>query len=84
MGPERFDGPEEPMSAAATESRTIHIPEDVAKALEARIHGSGFTSVDEFATFVLARLSERPAVEPFSEEDEKRLRERLRSLGYID
>jgi hypothetical protein len=72
------------MSVAVAKSRTIEIPEEIAKALEARIHGSGFASVDAFVSFVLARLSEQPSSEPFSEEDEKRLRERLRSLGYID
>jgi Arc/MetJ-type ribon-helix-helix transcriptional regulator len=65
-------------------ARTIRIPEEVAKAMEARIEGSGFANVDDFVSFVLARLSEQPAGEPFSEEDERRLRERLRSLGYID
>ncbi len=64
--------------------RSVRIPEEVAKALESRIAGSGFATVDEFVAFVLARLSERPAEEPFSEDEERRLRERLRSLGYID
>jgi Arc/MetJ-type ribon-helix-helix transcriptional regulator len=65
-------------------TRTVQIPEEVAKAMEARIEGSAFSSVDEFVSFVLARLSEQSGTVPFSEEDERRLRERLRSLGYID
>jgi hypothetical protein len=64
--------------------RTIAIPEDLAQGLEARIRGSGFSSVEAFVEFVLARLLETPSKIPFSEEDEQRLRERLRSLGYID
>ncbi|HEV2428267.1 MAG TPA: CopG family transcriptional regulator [Thermoplasmata archaeon] len=64
--------------------RTIRIPEDVAKGIEARIRTSGFDSVDTFVAFVLARLLESHSDQPFSEEDERRLRERLRSLGYID
>ncbi len=71
-----------PPSPPAT--RTVQIPEEVARAMEARIAGSGFRTVDEFVSFVLARLAEQPGSEPFSADDERSLRERLRSLGYID
>jgi Arc/MetJ-type ribon-helix-helix transcriptional regulator len=64
--------------------RTLRIPEDVAAALEERIRGSSFKSVDDFVNFVLARLLEQSSESAFSEEDEKALKERLRSLGYID
>ncbi|MGA8302092.1 MAG: CopG family transcriptional regulator [Thermoplasmata archaeon] len=64
--------------------RVVRLPEEVARDVEERIAGSSFGSVDAFVTFVLARLLERPAETPFSEEDEKALKERLRSLGYID
>jgi Arc/MetJ-type ribon-helix-helix transcriptional regulator len=62
----------------------VRLPEEVARALEQRIQGSSFASVDEFVTFVLARLLERTSETVFSEEDERLLKERLRSLGYID
>ncbi|MGP8078510.1 MAG: CopG family transcriptional regulator [Thermoplasmata archaeon] len=62
----------------------IRLPEEIARGIEGRIRGTGFGSVDAFVTFVLARLLEAPSHEGFSEEDERRLRERLRSLGYID
>ena len=64
--------------------RSLSIPEETAAGIEARIRGSGFRSVDAFVAFVLARLLERSGEVPFSEEDERRLKERLRSLGYID
>jgi len=63
---------------------TVRLPVEVARGIEARIQGTGFRSVEEFVTFVLARLLESPTGEGFSEEDERKLRERLRSLGYID
>ncbi|MCI4348710.1 MAG: CopG family transcriptional regulator [Thermoplasmata archaeon] len=72
------------MAAGVPKGRRLEIPEDTARAIEERIHGSGFTSIDTFVTFVLARLLEKRSEQPFSEEDERRLRERLRSLGYID
>jgi hypothetical protein len=68
----------------APEERTLRIPTELAEQLQRRIEGSGFSTIDEFAAFVLARLLEEPATEPFSEEEERRVRERLRSLGYID
>jgi hypothetical protein len=70
--------------AATNGGRSVHIPEEVARRLEHRIAGSGFRDLDAYVGFVLARLLEVPSKEPFSEEDERRLRERLRSLGYID
>ncbi|MHB8352559.1 MAG: CopG family transcriptional regulator [Thermoplasmata archaeon] len=72
------------MTEELSEPRHIEIPADLAEALERRIEGTGFPSVDAFVGFVLARLCEETATEPFSEEEERRLRERLRSLGYID
>jgi hypothetical protein len=78
--PERTDPP----AAAAAPTRSVRIPEEVAATLEQRMRGSSFSSLDEFVTFVLARVAESPSEMPFSEEEEKRLKERLRSLGYID
>jgi hypothetical protein len=73
-----------PESAKPGRTRTIELPEDLAAAIAARLEGSAFESVDAFVAFVLARLLDRPGDTPFSEEDERFLRERLRSLGYID
>ncbi|HTT14209.1 MAG TPA: CopG family transcriptional regulator [Thermoplasmata archaeon] len=74
------------MSDAATPTplRTVRIPEEVVRALERRMRGSSFESVDAFVAFVLARLAEEPGAGAFSAEDEQHLKERLRSLGYID
>jgi len=73
-------GPADP----SARDRTIHLSDDVVRAIEERIRGTGFESVDAYVEFVLARLLERPGEGAFSEEDERNLRERLRSLGYID
>jgi hypothetical protein len=64
--------------------REVRVPEPLARALEARLEGTGFASLEEFLGYVLARLAESTDPTPFSEEEEQRLRERLRSLGYID
>jgi hypothetical protein len=72
------------MDEAAAGGRIVRLPEELATAIERRIEGTGFPSVEAFVAYVAARLAEEPAGEPFSEEEERRLRERLRSLGYID
>ncbi len=64
--------------------RTVKIPEEIARRLEERLKGSAFDSIDAFVGFVLGRLLEEPGGPGFSEEDERALKERLRSLGYID
>lgn len=64
--------------------RNVELPEELAQAIAARIRGSSFESVDAFVTFVLARLMEETNGGTFSEEDERLLKDRLRSLGYID
>lgn len=73
-----------PLPPEPSPQRTIRIPEELAKEIEARIRPSGFESADAFVSYVLARLIEQRSEEPFSAEDEAKLRERLRSLGYID
>lgn len=72
------------MGPSSAPKRAIHLSEEVARGLDARRQGSSFPDLDAYVEFVLARLLDEPSSEPFSEEDERRLRERLRSLGYID
>jgi hypothetical protein len=72
------------MTTPTAKRRTITIPEEVAQGIDERIRKTGFASTDAFVEFVLARLLESGGEIPFSEEDERRLKERLRSLGYID
>lgn len=64
--------------------RSVELPEELVAALEGRFHGTSFESVDAFIAFVLARLLDEPGTTGFSEEEERSLKERLRSLGYID
>ncbi len=77
-------GPMAPPDLTDPKMRALRIPEETVVALEARMKGSSFPTVDEFAAFVLARLLEQSGEPGFSEEDERALKERLRSLGYID
>lgn len=64
----------------------VQLPKELRDRIEARIRGTGFSSVDDFVAFVLARLTEAPPEggEPLSAKDEARVKQRLRALGYID
>jgi Arc/MetJ-type ribon-helix-helix transcriptional regulator len=71
-------------SIPSSPSRSLKIPEEVARQMERKLASTSFASLDDFVAFVLARLAESPSETPFSEEEERQLRERLKSLGYID
>jgi len=72
----------DPPSAGAM--RSVKLPAEIVAALEERCRGTSFESVDAFIAFVLSRLLEEPGTTGFTEEEERTLKERLRSLGYID
>ena len=66
---------------------TISIPTPLAEKIKKRIEGTGFTSVSTFITYVLSEVlsnSEKDNEEEFSKEDEERVKDRLRALGYLD
>jgi Arc/MetJ-type ribon-helix-helix transcriptional regulator len=65
---------------------TVSIPTPLFKKVEERIEGTGFTSVSGYVTYVLREVvsEEEEGTEPFTKEDEERVKERLRALGYID
>jgi Arc/MetJ-type ribon-helix-helix transcriptional regulator len=65
---------------------TVSIPTPLFKKIEERIKGTGFTSVSGYVTYVLREVisEEEEGTEPFTKEDEERVKERLRALGYID
>jgi len=65
---------------------TVSIPTPLFKKVEERIRGTGFTSVSSYVAYVLREVvsEEESEAEPFSKEDEQRVKERLRALGYLD
>lgn len=66
---------------------TISIPTPLAEKIKKRIKGTGFTSLSSYVTYVLREVIsgiEEESNEAFSKDDEKRVKDRLRSLGYLD
>ncbi len=68
---------------------TISIPTRLADKIKKRIEKTGFHSLSAYVTYVLREVissveEEEAEEEPFSKEDEEKIKERLRSLGYLD
>ncbi|RLI90305.1 MAG: CopG family transcriptional regulator [Candidatus Altiarchaeales archaeon] len=66
---------------------TVSIPMPLAEKIKERIKGTGFTSVSDYVTFVLREVlsgEEEEEREPFTKEDEEKVKERLRALGYLE
>ncbi len=66
---------------------TISIPTPLAEKIKKRIEGTGFTSLSSYVTYVLREVisgMEEESEEAFSKEDEEKVKERLRALGYLD
>lgn len=63
----------------------IPIPKPLYNKIEERIEGTEFTSVTDYVTYVLEQVVSETEEEKevYSEEDERKIKERLRSLGYL-
>jgi len=68
------------------EFTTVSIPTSLYKKIEEKIKGSEISSVSSYVTKVLrGSLSQEQKIEEvFSKEDEEKVKERLKALGYID
>jgi hypothetical protein len=68
----------------------IEIDNKIIELFKIRVESNDeFSSVEEYVNFVLDQVAERLKDElksdnSYSEEDEKKVKERLRSLGYLD
>ncbi len=65
---------------------TISIPTPLAEKIRKRIEGTGFHSLSSYVTYVLREVlsGTEEEEEAFSKEDEEKVKERLRALGYLD
>lgn len=68
------------------EFTSISIPTSLYKKIEEKIKGTEFTSVSSYVTKVLREklAQEEKSVEVFTPEEEEKIKERLKALGYID
>ncbi|TRZ90275.1 CopG family transcriptional regulator [bacterium] len=70
------------------EFTTVSIPTSLHKKIEEAIRGTEIGSVSAYIVKVvresLSKEKEQEAKEVFSREDEEKVKERLKALGYID
>lgn len=70
---------------------TISIPVQLNEKVKEKIRGTGFHSVSSYVAYVLRQIvtetSQDPKKEPdkaFSKEEEEKVKDRLRGLGYLE
>jgi len=68
------------------EMAKVSIPTSLYKKIEEKIKGTKTPSVSSYVTKVLREklAKEEASEEAFSKEDEEKVKERLRALGYLD
>ena len=71
------------------EYTTVSIPKPLADKVKERMKGTGFSSVSSYVTYVLRQVlssieQEKRVKQAFTKEEEERVKQRLRDLGYID
>lgn len=66
------------------ETVSVDIPKSVAEKIEGRMKNSEFKSLSEYVSYVLKEVVLEEEGETFSKEDEERVKERLKALGYLD
>ena len=66
---------------------TVSIPITLYNRIKKLIENTGFTSVSQYVTYVLREVvsahEESKYKEPFTEEDRRKIIEKLRRLGYL-
>ena len=68
---------------------TVSIPKILAEKIKDRMKGTGFSSVSSYVTYVLRQIlssikEEEKSKQAFTKEEEDKVKQRLRDLGYID
>jgi len=71
------------------EYTTVSIPKPLAEKVKERMKGTGFASVSSYVTYVLRQVissieEEGRSKQAFTKEEEEKVKQRLRDLGYID
>jgi len=69
---------------------TVEIEDETFEVLEERAEEKGFDTTEEYVNYVLDQIADKVRREKssedqeFSEEDEKKVKRRLKGLGYLD
>ncbi|RLJ01452.1 MAG: CopG family transcriptional regulator [Candidatus Aenigmatarchaeota archaeon] len=69
-----------------TEFTDVLVPTHIVEKIKKRIQGTEFETVSDYIAYVLREVLEETEEEEgvYSKEDEEKVKERLRALGYLD
>lgn len=71
------------------EYTTVSIPKPLIEKIKERMKGTGFPSVSSYVTYVLRQVlssieEDKRSTQAFTKDEEDKVKQRLRDLGYID
>ena len=71
------------------EYTTVSLPKTLVEKIKNRMRGTGFPSVSSYVSYILRQIissieEETKSKEAFTKEEEEKVKQRLRDLGYID
>ena len=71
------------------EYTTVSLPKTLVEKIKNRMRGTGFPSVSSYVAYILRQIissieEETKSKEAFTKEEEEKVKQRLRDLGYID
>jgi len=71
------------------EYTTVSIPKPLADKIKERMKGTGFASVSSYVTYIIRQVlssieEDKRSKQAFTKEEEEKVKQRLRDLGYID
>jgi len=78
------------ITLANTDEITISIPKDLAEKLKKRAENAEFDSLSTYVTYILRQvishieIDENEGDKTITRKDEEKIKEKLRSLGYLD
>ena len=74
---------------ADSDGTPLSIPNDLAEELKKRAEDKGFSSLSNYVVYILRQVisridQEQKKDEAASEEDEEKIKDRLRKMGYLE
>lgn len=63
---------------------TVSIPIPLFEKLKDQIEGTGFNSVSSYVGYILREIVTEKGDTPFTDEDEDKVRRKLKKLGYLE
>ena len=71
------------------EYTTVSLPKTLVEKIKNRMRGTGFPSVSSYVSYILRQVissieDDEKSKQAFTKEEEEKVKQRLRDLGYID